>query len=118
MCERFALGATQVVVADPRRRPARARAPPRHLVSSAACPPARTKSSTSSIAMYIGSIAIVDIDEYGDVSPAGTVPSGRIISRSNPAPAAHSPSVARSGSSPIPQLREDGAEKSGISRPA
>jgi hypothetical protein len=58
-------------------------------------------------------IAIVDVAEYGDVSPALTVPRGRSMSLAKPASANHRENGTISGSSPIPQLAVDRAENKG-----
>jgi hypothetical protein len=68
--------------------------------------------------MKIGSIAIALSAEYGELWPPAISLSGSSCTKANPALDTQSPSAGRSASSPIPQLRRDGIEKSGTSSPA
>ena len=100
-------------VRDPRSRVSRrtARRRRRHALNSGTC----------SSAMYIGSIAIADVAEYGEVSPCATTPTGRSMRRSKPADDSQADSGTRSGSSPAPQLvgarrREQRNHDAGVTR--
>src|SRR5262245_58174665 len=68
--------------------------------------------------MYCGSIAIALSDPYGDGSSGEVSVIGRSWSRRWPAKASHAAVRSRSPISPIPQLRADGIENNGHSRPA
>src|SRR5262245_11225051 len=68
--------------------------------------------------MKIGSIAIALSAEYGEFCPPAISLSGSSCTNANPASDIHEPSVGRSVSSPMPQLRREGIETSGTSRPA
>src|SRR5262245_60782293 len=68
--------------------------------------------------MYCGSIAIALSDPYGDGSSGEVSVIGRSWSRRWPAKASQAAVRSRSPISPIPQLRADGIENNGHSRPA
>jgi hypothetical protein len=85
---------------------------------SSSSPPSASISGTTDGAMKIGSIAIALSAEYGEFCPPAISFSGSSCTNEKPASAIHSLSVGRSHSSPMPQLRRDGIEKSGTSIPA
>src|SRR5688500_3190410 len=66
----------------------------------------------------MGSSAIADSAEYGDVCPALISLRGSSCSADSPAWRSQSANAGRSAISPIPQLREEGIENSGMSAPA
>src|SRR6185503_19765395 len=76
------------------------------------------KSSTPSSVMNCGSIAMALSAEYGDVSPGGISLMGSSCRILIPAAASQRTIEAMSQISPMPLLRDDGIEKSGISTPA
>ena len=71
---------------------------------SAAVPPARAKSGRRADAMKIGSIAIVEIAEYGEVCPAASCRAAAPSAGSQPACRSHGQQGSRSPISPMPQL--------------
>ena len=106
-----------------RRSPRTARSVPvsrrcRRSRSSASSPPMASTSSTAAIVMNCGSIAIALSAEYGERSCGGSSLIGSSCTKRWPADSSHRASGAMSPISPIPQLRDEGTEKSGTRMPA
>ena len=68
--------------------------------------------------MYCGSIAIALSAEYGEVSLGSISLIGSSCRRRRPAVSSQRAMAPMSPISPMPQLRDEGMEKSGTSRPA
>jgi hypothetical protein len=68
--------------------------------------------------MKMGSMAMALIAEYGEWPPGAISFTGSNCRMSLPVSRSHVHNGTRSAISPMPQLREDGAEKSGSRTPA